>query len=144
MSINEKIKIKGKELIELIPQRHPFVMIDNLFHSNDKLTRTSFSINEKNVLCRNKKFTEAGLIENMAQTAAVGAGYEAKINNTKIKTGFIGAIKNLKIYELPNVNQEIITEVKTDYIFDNVSIISSNIKLNNKIIAECEMKIFLQ
>ena len=137
------MQISGKELHELIPQAEPMVMIDTLIFSDDKSTKTNFTINKKNIFCKNGKFFEAGLIENMAQTAAARAGYQAKINNTKIKIGFIGAIKNLKIYFLPKINQIIETEIVDKYKIGDVSIIDGKVSIGNNIIAECEMKIFL-
>jgi len=137
------MQITGKKLLELIPQAEPFVMIDTLLHSDNQSTKTRFTITGNNVLCRNGIFTEAGLIENMAQTAAAGAGYSARQNKTEVKTGFIGAIKNLEISKLPEISQTIETEIIQTYQLENVSIISAKVELNKQIIAKCEMKIFL-
>ncbi len=137
------MNISGKELLSLIPQSYPMVMIDTLLSSDDKKTKTSLTVSENNIFCLNGKFAEAGIIENMAQTAAARAGYEAKIKKEKVRTGFIGAIKNLKIHFLPDTKSVLQTEITIEYNLGDVSLISGNVFIDQKIVAECEMKIFL-
>jgi predicted hotdog family 3-hydroxylacyl-ACP dehydratase len=64
-------------ILSLIPQQPPFVMIDQLDHSDETVTRCRFTVKAENVLTINGQFTEAGLLENIAQTAAARAGYMA-------------------------------------------------------------------
>ena len=79
--------ISGEAIIELIPQRHPFVMIDKLFFSDAEKTISGFEIKSDCILCANGTLSEGGLVENIAQTAAAGVGYIFKKENT---------LKNLK------------------------------------------------
>ena len=65
-------------------------------------------------------------------------------NNVKPVIGFIGNIKDLIIYELPSIGNELLTEVVTKTQVMNVSIIEAKSYCNNTLIATCEMKIFLQ
>ena len=55
-----------------IPQKPPMVMVDKLIFAEEKKVVTSFLIRRDNIFCSDGVFTEAGLIENMAQTAAAG------------------------------------------------------------------------
>ena len=57
------------------------------------------------------KFTEAGLMENIAQTAAAGAGYVMLQSDEEVAIGYIGAVKNLEVVALPNVGDIINTSV---------------------------------
>lgn len=132
-----------ENVLNIIPQKPPFVMIGKLLHWDEKLTRTSFLVNEDNVFVENGELREPGLIENIAQTAAAGAGYKAKLNGTTVAVGYIGAIKNLVIFAMPKINDELITEVIIeDQVFD-VTIISGKSWCNKKLIAQCEMNIFI-
>lgn len=135
--------IDKQNISKFIPQAQPMIMIDCLLENDEKKTITSLSISSENIFCAKGVFREAGLIENMAQTAAVRSGYIAKQNNESVRTGFIGAIKNLRIEKLPACESTIITELTTDYEFDNFSMVSAKIFLDDKIIASCEMKIVL-
>ena len=118
-------------------------MVGELLFSDDDLTRTSFTIPADNVLVFDGKFSEAGLMENMAQTAAAGAGNMARIEDRPIDIGYIGAVKNLEIFELPVVNDELITEVKVETRLLNIAIVTGKVWRKESLIAQCEMKIFI-
>jgi predicted hotdog family 3-hydroxylacyl-ACP dehydratase len=132
-----------QNILTLIPQRLPFVMVDSLLSADENGAQTSFLIKEDNVLVINNEFTEAGLMENIAQTAAAKAGYAAITENKPVEVGYIGAVKNLEIFALPKVGDKLITEIKIeDHIFD-VTVITGKVKCNEVVMAMCEMKIFI-
>lgn len=140
---------EGEQLLKFIPQRSPMVMIDKLFFSNTEKCITGLKIMEQNIFCRDGFFRELGLIENMAQTAAVQVGYNSSTQATEsdykgAPIGFIGAIKDLKIHFLPSVNSEITTEIKiTHQIFD-ATVVNAVVSSNGQTAAECELKIFIK
>lgn len=140
----KKILAEGKEIYELIPQRPPMVMIHKLVFSDNDGAKTNLFVDEKNLFYQNGKLREPALIENIAQTAAAWTGYKTKMENKPIREGFIGAIKNLVIYALPELNSTIETEVKVEYQVMNATVISGKIRSDEKLLAECEMKIFLK
>lgn len=136
--------IVSKEHIQpLIPQRKPFVMIDALLYSDEKVTRTGFQVKKENIFVVDGFFREAGLLENIAQTAAARVGYIVQKENKPAPMGYIGAVKNFEVFELPAINQELETEITiTNQIFD-ITVITGTVTCNEKIIAQCEMKIFI-
>jgi predicted hotdog family 3-hydroxylacyl-ACP dehydratase len=147
MATSEKIICNKTEILKLIPQQTPMVMVDKLVSCCDGKTVSDFMVDEENIFCENGVFTEPGLIENIAQTAAAGVGYQifsAHAKDAKIPIGYIGAIKNLKIHFLPPVGQEIQTEVQVEHQVMNATIITGKILSGNKLAVECEMKIFLK
>lgn len=127
----------------LIPQRPPFVMIDQLITYNEKITRTSFKIKAANIFVENGRFGEPGLVENIAQTAAARAGYVSLHDNKPVLVGYIGAIKNLVIHSLPMVNDELVTEISVENQIFDVMLISGKITCRDILLAACEMKIFI-
>src|SRR3977135_2191785 len=136
--------ILEEDILLLIPQRPPFVMIGKLLYSDESITRTTFRVTEENIFVVNGRFREPGLMENIAQTAAARAGYISKIENQPVRVGYIGAVKNLEIGDLPKVNDELVTEIKIkDHVFD-VTVISGKVWCNEIIVAQCEMKIFIR
>jgi predicted hotdog family 3-hydroxylacyl-ACP dehydratase len=137
------ILLNEDEVREIIPQKMPMIMIDKLLICDSQKTVTSFKIKSDNILCRTNFLSEAGLIENMAQTCAARAGYFAGLNNAPVRVGFIGAVKNLKINFLPEINDEIITEIVLMHEIGDVLIIKAKIFRQEKIVAESELKIFL-
>ncbi|RLD50380.1 MAG: 3-hydroxyacyl-ACP dehydratase [Bacteroidetes bacterium] len=136
--------ISGDKLKSLLPQAPPMLMIDTLMSSYTKKTVTKLTIKEDNIFVSEDLFREPGIIENMAQTAAVRAGYEAKISDEKVKIGFIGNIKNLNIYALPKVNDTLQTILTPLSDIGNISSVKTEIFLNAEKIAECSMTIILR
>lgn len=131
------------DILSLIPQKPPFVMVDELLFSDDNVTRTKFIVPSDNVFVINGEFSEAGLMENMAQTAAAGSGNMARIENRAVSTGYIGQVKNLEIFELPKVGDELLTEIKIEVQVFDAGIVSGKVWCEEKLLAQCEMKIFI-
>ena len=118
-------------------------MVDRLVEIVDKTTVTAFLIREDNVFGENGEFREPGLIENMAQTAAAGVGAITGNYDGKAPLGFIGGIRSLKIDGFPKVGQEIITRVTVLHEVFDATIVQGEIFLDDRLIARCELKIFL-
>ena len=133
-----------EQLSAILPQRAPFVMIDALLYDDPTLTETSFEILPDNLLVDQGISTAALLIENIAQTAAAGAGYKAMKGNGPVLVGYIGAIKNLEIFSLPVVGTRLKTTVAQVNAVFNVSIVEGKVFDGDQLLASCEMKIFLQ
>ena len=133
----------SEKILSFIPQRYPFVMVDALLSVDEKTARTGFKITAGNIFCEEDEFSEAGLLENIAQTAAAGAGYRESQANKPAAIGYIGAVKNFEVFVLPQLNDALTTEVViTDKIF-NATIIKGEIMCNTLLVAQCEMKVFI-
>jgi 3-hydroxymyristoyl/3-hydroxydecanoyl-(acyl carrier protein) dehydratase len=132
---------ENTDILSLIPQRPPFVMVDKVLFSENGKTVTSFLIKKENIFSENGVFREPGLIENMAQSVAAGRGYEQQKENKSPQIGYIGSIKSLKIHSFPKVNTEIKTEINIIHQVLNFTSISGKIFSENKIAAECELVI---
>ena len=94
----------------LIPQKTPFVMVDSLLGFSDTNVVSSFKISESNIFFENQTFSEAGLVENMAQTVALHTGYDYFLKGQPAPTGYIGSIKEIQILRLPKLYEIINTE----------------------------------
>ncbi len=134
----------NKENIQsYIPQHPPFVMIDELVDSDETSTRTSFRVRADNIFVENGLLKEPALVENIAQTAAARAGYITTKENLPVLIGYIGAIKDLEIFNLPKISDNLETEIIIkNQIFD-VTLISGTVRCNGVVMAQCEMKIFI-
>ena len=136
--------ISEEDILSLIPQRPPFVMVDQLTSFDEKSTCTEFLVTGENILVVNGELSEAGLVENIAQTAAARAGYIAKQQGKEVSLGFIGAVKDMEVFFLPKVNDLIETEIIiANQIFD-VTLITGTVKCKDEISARGEIKIFMQ
>ncbi len=131
-----------ENILSFIPQAEPFVMVDTLLQVEEEKTITRFTITENNIFCEEGFFSEAGLLENMAQTVAAGNGYNEQKANEKASVRYIAGIKNFEVFFLPKVNDVLITEtIVTGKIF-NMTTVNGKIICNNKLVAHCEMKIW--
>lgn len=138
--------IPQDDITAIIPQRPPFVMIDQLISCDETCSNTTFKISAENVLVDidSGELSEAGIIENIAQTAAAGLGYVTLQSNNPIMIGYIAAIKNLEIFAQPKIGDVIDTMVTIENQVFDVTIIAGTVKCNDELIAKCEMKIFIQ
>ena len=120
-------------------------MIDEFFSQpvDEKTSHSALKITEGNIFVENGVFTEPGLIENIAQTAAARIGYICRIEKKTVPIGYIGAIQNLEILAMPKVNEEIKTEIAIKNEIFNVTVISGKITCAGELLAQCEMKIFI-
>lgn len=141
---SDKIIADYEEILQIIPQKPPVVMIDRLYFADKLKTVTGLEVKESNIFCRAGSLSEAGLIENIAQTAAAGVGYRYSKEGKTAPVGYIGAINKLVITELPHVNTLLKTEITVDYEVLGFNIIKGKVTSDDRIFAECEMKIFLK
>ena len=135
--------VTQENITSYIPQKPPFVMIDQLIDTDETTTRTTFRVREDNIFVEQGILREPALVENIAQTAAVRAGYLVQKENLPVMVGYIGAIKDLEIFTLPKINDNLETEIEIkNQVFD-VTLIAGTVRCNGIVLAQCEMKIFI-
>jgi predicted hotdog family 3-hydroxylacyl-ACP dehydratase len=133
-----------KDILAYIPQRQPFVMVDELLSAGDNTAITKFKVTADNIFVVGRQLTEPALVENIAQTAAARMGYICSEKNEPVPVGFIGAVQNLHIMALPGVGDELETEIVIkNQVFD-VTMIVGRVSCRGVMLAQCEMKIFIQ
>jgi len=144
MGIFEKALITGEEIKDYIPQREPIIMVDAFYGIEGKVSVSGLSIKEDNYFVEYGLLNEAGIIEHIAQSCALGVGYNYKQQQLPIPTGFIGALKNVKIIDLPQAGQKIFTTVTILHEVFDINLVSVEVQENKKTITTGEMKIFLK
>jgi len=136
------MEFKKINILELLPQQPPFVMVDKLLHYDDVTTITKLTVRHDNIFLENGILSESGLIENIAQTCAARMGYINKyIYKNPVKIGFIGSIKNLIINELPEENNELKTTIEVLSEVFSITLVNAKVEIDDKLIASGEMKI---
>ena len=130
------------DILSLIPHRPPFVMIDKLLMISEKGATSIFKISEKNLFLSAGFLAEAALIENIAQTAAARIGYISLNEDKPAPVGYLAAVQNFEVFNLPQLHDEITTEIFIENVIFSVVIINGKIICNKKNIASCNMKIF--
>ena len=118
-------------------------MVDRLLMADEQHAVSTFRVREENIFAAGGKLLEAGLIENIAQTAAARAGFISAVEKKIPAIGYIGDVKNLEIAGLPKINEELETEIILENQIFDISILRGIIRCDKKEIASCEMKIFI-
>ncbi len=108
---------------KLIPQREPIIMVDAIFEYQE-----------------NKVVGGLTILEHMAQTVALYTGYDYFIKNMQAPVGYIGSMKNVEIFHLPQTNETLITTVHILHEIMDVTLVNIVSKIGEKIIASGEMK----
>lgn len=131
-------------ILDLIPQRAPIVMVDEFLGIDNNVSRTRFTVYNDNIFVNNGEFSECGLMEHIAQSAAARVGYIFKSKNLPIPIGYIGSINNFVIYQNPKVGEAINTTIEIIQEVFNITLIQAYCHIDGKEIASCRMKIFLE
>ena len=119
---------EGASILELLPQRPPFVMVDCLTDYSETQSSCSLTIRPDNVFCEDGEFAAAGLIEHIAQTCGV-------------RLGFIGEVKDLSIVRLPREGETLDTTIVVMQEIFDVTLVSAEVRVGTETIATTRLKI---
>ena len=136
--------VKAEEIIDYIPQRHPMIMVGGLLAVDEKMAQTCFSIEQHNIFVSDGYFSESGLIEHIAQSAALHAGYGFIKSGKPVPVGYIAAVKDLVIYFLPQAGQELVTTVRITNKVLEFTIINAEVTCRDQLAVRCEMRIYIK
>ena len=134
---------KEYDILALIPQRPPMVMVDRLLHCDTVVTQTELTIREDNIMVENGHLSEIGLIENIAQTCAARMGYINLSSGKEVRVGVIGALRDMEIHTLPAVGRTIPTRIEvSDEVF-GMTLAQAESRCGDTILASGTIKIAL-
>lgn len=136
--------ISKENITSFIPQRAPFVMIDELETADEKEFKSNFEVTDANIFLENNILSESALVENIAQTCAAGFGYVNSLkDDSEPQLGFIGAVSRLNVIDYTFKDAKLNTEVEILNTFDSIHLIQGAVYHNDKKLIECQMKIVL-
>ena len=131
---------------QLIPQRSPIMMVDELLCVNGDEAQCSLTVREDNFFLEaDGLIAEVGIIEHIAQSASAFAGYRAiDAGATEPPVGYIGEVKNFHLSQRPAVGDVLITTITMGPTVDGVTIISGECKREDgEAVADTRMKIYV-
>lgn len=132
------------DVLELLPQRPPIVMIDRLASCEPACSRSELTVRADNIFCDSDgQFTACGMMENIAQTCAAHIGYCQLITGQPIRLGFIGAIRHARVLRQPRVGELLSTQIDVLEDVFGMMLVGASIKADGQTVCECEMKIAL-
>lgn len=117
-------------------------MVGRLTYFDEKTIETETEIKADNIFVDDGLFSASGLVENIAQTCAARIGYVNKyILKKGIQLGFIGAIRNLEVIDLPKVGDTITTRVEVLEDVFGMTLANARVACNGKTLVTTEIKI---
>lgn len=131
---------------QLIPQRSPIMMVDELLCVNGDEAQCRLTVREDNFFLEaDGLIAEVGIIEHIAQSASAFAGYRAiDAGATEPPVGYIGEVKNFHLSQRPAVGDVLITSITMGPTVDGVTIISGECKREDgEAVADTRMKIYV-
>lgn len=140
----ETIKFSDDQIKQFIPQREPMLMVNRMYDCTEDSVQTGLVIKQENIFVdENGNFSEAGVIEHIAQSAAVFAGYNDFINGRPVVLGYIAEIKGFSNPVCVMANQEILSSLKVVSYAMNITLMQATSYVNGTEVASCKIKIFM-
>ncbi|WP_419869597.1 ABC transporter permease [Chryseobacterium sp. CT-SW4] len=143
------MEAKGVQKINIhnfLPHRKPMLMVDYILELTQEKVITSFEIKTDNIFAHDGRLTEAGLIENLAQTCSSIFG-QSFFENTEADTkviGFITNIKKIEIFALPEIGKNIISKAVLISQYENICNISCESFYNENLLVRADINLFIQ
>ena len=159
------------DVLDLLPQRRPYIMVDKLTHFDWVTAKTVFTVRDDNLFCKDGVMEEAGLVENIAQTCAARTGFKqllekagfspadealqsveqclenndftSSVEACKIKIGVIAMISMLEMKRRPLAGEVLETSMTIEEEYFSTTLVRSEVKIGDETIATCRMKLFL-
>jgi len=136
--------ISGADILALIPQRPPMVMIDRLYSVDNISACSGLLIRPDMLFVEDGLFTEPGIVEHIAQSCAARIGYICQQEQRQVPVGFIGTLNRFVFHALPPVGALLTTEITVEQELFEVSLVSARVFSGESLLAEGSLKIALQ
>ena len=136
--------LKGEDIKKLIPQRYPFIMVDEFEHCGDQTAATALTIRKDNYfMLPDGTMAETGLMEHIAQSAAALAGY-LSLQSEEPHIGLIGEVKHFECKRRPREEERVETGICFGFSMGNVTLVEGKCSVKGEEIAAAKLKIFMQ
>lgn len=130
-------------VVNFIPQRAPMVMVDGLKELQNETAVSFFEIKPDNLFIDHGYLGLPGMVENIAQSAALRTGYLCNTENRPVPLGFIGAVKNLEVFGYAAIGETLSTEITLLHDVLNASVVEGKVFVGDRLLARGEMKVFI-
>ena len=134
--------LRSIDVHTVLPQQEPFVMVGHLISFSADASTTETEITDTNIFVDNGYFSPSGMMENIAQTCAARVGFYNKyVLHKDVQVGFIGAVRNYVINELPPVGTVIHTKVDILQDIFGMTLANAEGVCGDKVYATAEIKL---
>ena len=133
-------------ITQLIPQREPILMVDELLGVEGEQALTCFTIRPENIfLDEEDRLEESGVIEHIAQSASAFMGYKAIMDGaTEPPVWVLGEVKKFHCYQRPQVGERLLTTITLELEMNGGILLRGQTHVGDECVAETQMKIFIK
>ena len=133
----------GDEIKTFIPQREPMLMVDAMYACDEQSVESGLTIAADNLFVDGKLFSESGMIEHIAQSAALFAGYNDWINKRPISLGYIAEIRKFALKTPAHAGDSLRSSLKVQSQAMGITLMNAVTTINGQEAAACKIKIFI-
>ncbi|MCR4994689.1 MAG: beta-hydroxyacyl-ACP dehydratase [Bacteroidales bacterium] len=140
------MKYLGEDILRLIPQRNPMIMIDEFEPLDGECGRTALTVRSDNLFITPfHELSETGMIEHIAQSCSALAGYQSLQRETiHPPIGLIAEVKHFSCARRPRPSEKMVTTVTFHLHVGAMVMAHGTTTVNHETIAEAQLKIFVQ
>jgi len=132
------------DIKQLIPQREPFIMVDEIEATDDTHAVSCLTVRPDNYfMLPDGTISETGLIEHIAQSCSALMGSQVldqHLDNPPV--GLIGEVKHFECQRRPLSGEKVYTTIEFGFVFGNVTIATGESRIGDELIAKAQLKIF--
>lgn len=129
----------------ILLQAPPFRFVDTLVSFEREEVETAYTVPAEGPLIEAGHLTEAGLVENMAQSSAARIGYiSVYIDHVPVRIGYLGQVKNLIINRLPSSGECLSTFVKVRQDIFGITLVDAEVRSGEETVATAAVKTALR
>lgn len=134
---------KGEDILNLIPQRPPILMLDGYLFEDELHCQSELTVAEDNIfLGDDGRIAEEGILEHVAQTAAAHIGYLQRQEGEAVGLGYIGDIKRCTFSGLtPEAGDTLYTKLTVVSQVGGITMVSAETSADGRTILTCRMKV---
>jgi predicted hotdog family 3-hydroxylacyl-ACP dehydratase len=144
--VNSEKFTTADDIKRLIPQREPFIMVDEIEATDGTHAVSALTVRSDNYfMLPDSTISETGVIEHIAQSCSALMGCQA-LNEPSDHppVGLIGEVKRFECQRRPRADEKVQTAIEFGFTFGNVTIATGESRIGEELIAKAQLKIFVQ
>ncbi len=127
-----------------LPHRAPMVLVDGMNNMDDEGGVGELLVVSGLALMEGDYLGEGGLIEHMAQSAALYSGHAYRSRGEEVPVGFITKVSEVDIVRLPKVGETLSTRITIIHDMGYVTLIKASSFIGKNCISSCKLQVFIQ
>ena len=133
------------DILTLLPQQPPFVLVDRLVHYDEQSTICQFTLPTDHLMVEGgRAFRSRNLGEYGANLCCAFWAFNNKyVLRERVRIGYIGAVRGFVVHRLPKVGETLSTTIHIEQEILGITLAAARVMVGETLIAEATLKIAL-